>query len=253
MRGWKGPFHVWWFRSPWTITSAPTSTESACSPRSLPTIATLQFITELWCQESFLPVLKLWVSWSFNLLWNSFSFFPSLLRVFSSHWVVLSAWIFNLVKVFFFFHLTNPQFINNTSTICSNSFCRLCLRLFKNGLLLRRKKVVNTSLSACVLPHVQTFHGSLCQSEPAQTSPRNTQVLPWPGPTVFSSSVSQHPPNTPQKPATTAVPGRVPPYSFPPCAHPVSSIGSAWKDLEWFWFNVFLYDSLWVMFQFLTY
>ena len=47
------------------------------------------FIKEPRCQESFLPVLKPWVPWSFNLLWNSSSFSPSLLRVIISHWVVL--------------------------------------------------------------------------------------------------------------------------------------------------------------------
>ena len=43
------------------------------------------FIKEPQCQESFLPVLKPWVPWSFNLLWNSSSFSPSLLRVIISH------------------------------------------------------------------------------------------------------------------------------------------------------------------------
>ena len=46
-------------------------------------------IKEPRCQESFLPVLKPWVPWSFNLLWNNSSFSPSLLRVIISHWVVL--------------------------------------------------------------------------------------------------------------------------------------------------------------------
>lgn len=97
--------------------------------------------------------------------------FPSQLRAFTSHRVVLCTSIFNLVKVLFF-HLTNVQFINNTSNICSNSFHRfLFVFIFK-------WTPIGKDVTVCLsIPCIQTLKHACGQAEEAPVLSKVLEVV----------------------------------------------------------------------------
>lgn len=123
-KGWKAPARAWWVPRP--LDNGQCSNQRR--KRLLPTKPSLQrntpFVKEPQCQESFCLHSALESPGASVFHEIAFHFSSSLPRAITSHGIVLVHQF--LILLIFIFYLTNAQFMNKTSKICSSSFCGLC-------------------------------------------------------------------------------------------------------------------------------
>lgn len=74
--GGRGPPQAWWLPKPLDNDQCSNQHRKCLLPMKASHRRNIPFIKEPWCRESFLPAVKPWVPWSFNVLWNSVSFPP---------------------------------------------------------------------------------------------------------------------------------------------------------------------------------